>query len=161
MFDVIQISTNFDKYSHTAIDIINNNEMKLFFDFQIIPPKEFQFRSLDVDTRAIINVQHQGIQAIPFKSKTPFPAFELQFSSRITKTKYAKFLKTATAKDSKVEETAEQIENRFWANVTNRGKYKVQYSINNPISLFPAEHRYWNLNKFSECDSLIHGVCIL
>lgn len=128
---------------------------------QIIPPKEFQFESLSVDPKTMINVQRQRFETIPFKLKTLLPAFELQLDSRITKIKYSNFVKAATANDLKVEETADQIEDRFWENVTNQGKNKVQYSVNNPITLFPAEHCYWNFSKFSECDSLIHGVCIL
>lgn len=103
---------------HTSINIINNNGNELFLYFQIIPPKEFHFESLNVDTQAMINVQRQGIQSIPFKSKTLLPAFLLQMGSRITKTKYANFLKAATANDSKSNETANQIEDRFWLDVT-------------------------------------------
>lgn len=108
----------------------------------------------------MINVQCQGVQPIPFKSKPLLPAFELQLDSHITKTKYSNFLKKATANAPNAQET-DQIEDRFWADVTNRGKKTVQYSINNPITLFPAEHRYWNLSKLRKYDSLIHGVCTL
>lgn len=146
-------SNQFESLQVASSTVIqNNNENKLFCNFQIIPPKEFQFESLNVDTKTMINVQRQGIQTIPFKSKT---------LSRITKTKYANFLKAAMANDLKIKETTDEIEDRFWANLTNRGENAVQYSIHNPITLFPAEHRYWNISNFSEFDSLIHGVCIL
>lgn len=46
-------------------------------------------------------------------------------------------------------------EDKFWASLS--GEEVHPYGIDNPVSLFPETCKYWNLNKFTSLESLIHN----
>lgn len=48
------------------------------------------------------------------------------------------------------------IEDSFWKSLS-RSKECKKYSLDNHMSLFSDMCKYWNLNKFTAEDSLIHG----
>lgn len=49
---------------------------------------------------------------------------------------------------------SKQMENAFWTNITEGARY----SISNKISLFGDQSLIWNLNKFTNKQSLIHAT---
>lgn len=51
-------------------------------------------------------------------------------------------------------ESVSDYEDTFWASLGN-GQHN-SYSIDNDISLFDERCEYWNLNRLSSTDSIIH-----
>lgn len=53
--------------------------------------------------------------------------------------------------------STEKIEKLFWNNL---GKAEHQYSLDNKYSLFGDDVNIWNLNRFTDAESNIHGKTV-
>lgn len=72
---------------------------------------------------------------------------------------YAEFSRIAKQKQADFESTTiVQMENHFWDSKRMQ-QNEVLYGIDNHFSLFGDGCKMWNLNKFTNKESLIHQVC--
>lgn len=76
-------------------------------------------------------------------------AFEI-FSENHESMTYRDFIKQESEKEEDL--PIEDIENRFWTD-----KHKTKYALYNDISLFGNGCKTWNLNEFTQEQSIIHA----
>lgn len=77
---------------------------------------------------------------------------------KVKKMSYGSFKKEVLLKQSNLISPDDQ-EDAYWANVNERTSDATKnpiYATENHMSLFPDDHMYWNLNKFTSEHSLIH-----
>lgn len=71
--------------------------------------------------------------------------------------RFGEFERQAKEKDMQFRKLSQSTyEDLCWKNL-RLGKDKPLYAIDNPFSLFTDDQLAWNLNKFTEKESLIHG----
>lgn len=104
----------------------------------------------------------QEVTPIPCGSQEETSAFDLSFNTT-SKMKYVSFVKLAEDKDREIGElTIAQHEDMFWNNLiecsSQSSSFTPMYAIDNTYSLFPRSCEYWNLNNFSNNESLIHDL---
>lgn len=110
-------------------------------------------------------VLNQRIRSFATDEDGKHSAYELSFDGKKIM-KYGKYAGLAQKEDALKEGyTMKDHENEYWQDIAERskpGNRKVkttpQYSIDNMISLFPDDQKYWNLNKFTDSESIIHLV---
>lgn len=105
----------------------------------------------------------QGVSSIGAKS-----ALNLSYD-KVQSMTYEQFVQRATEQDEKIGLLeVNQYEDMHWNSLIQRSSIDPNapdpstfiplYSIDNPITLFPKKVKLWNLNNFTEVESLIHSV---
>lgn len=114
---------------------------------QIIPPPEFKPETKEIPNDMSVNVFSQNFEKIG-------RCYNISYMEE-EKMNYSDFVAEEATADSG-SDTDSAIEDSFWKSLS-RSKECKKYSLDNHMSLFSDSCKYWNLNKFTAEDSLIHG----
>lgn len=91
-------------------------------------------------------------------------SFRLKTDEKCRKMKYEDFRNSAMAKDVDYV-SLKKCEEEYWRQIDDRifdsSLDSPLYAIDNRMTLFPKDHKLWNLNEFTKEESIIHNVSFL
>lgn len=131
---------------------------------KIIPPKKFRPKSLPVkENRLLYHVHEQNISKYLKDWNEETLCHFVSFENK-RKVKYEDFRNSAMAKD--VDYVSwKKCEEEYWRQIDDRildsSLDSPLYAIDNRMTLFPKDQKLWNLNAFTNEESIIHNVSSL
>lgn len=106
------------------------------------------------------NVFHQKISKCSFDKDGKYQAHIVGFEHQV-KMSYGEFRQLAIKEDEKNDAVSDdRYEDAYWDGLHQRFHNKSIdspiYAIDNTMTLFPKDQKFWNLNRFTEKESIIH-----